>query len=160
MMFRPFRQKNGFINMKKFLVIFLILSALTTYKSAFAVEQEVLFEGDKSWDGKRVSLPKRKAEVVSVLLKIKPGEKMKWHCHPFPTTGYMLSGELEVEKKNGEKRIIKKGESLFEVSNTWHRGRNMSRIWPVKIVVFYIGTKDHKATTILYNKKNKNKCNN
>ena len=72
----------------------------------------------------------------------------------------MITGELEIEKKDGHKKIAKKGDSIMEVMNTWHRGINKSKTQPVEIVAFYIGAKNNDVVTIIENEENKNKCSN
>jgi mannose-6-phosphate isomerase-like protein (cupin superfamily) len=160
MTFRPFLQKNVFIKMNKSLRNFAIFFILLFSQAAFAVEQKVLLQGNSSWDGVDSTYNSKLLETLSIYLKIAPGEVLPYHCHPVPSFGYIISGELEVEKKDGTKKTFKKGDSLVEVINTWHRGTNLSKVDPVEIVVFYIGAKSKKDVTILYNESNQTKCSN
>jgi len=57
---------------------------------------------------------------------------------PMPTTAYVLSGELTVEKKDGTKKHFAAGEVVVETVGTVHRGVTDSR--PATLIVFYPGT--------------------
>ncbi len=144
--------------MNRLIIILTTLLSFLICKAGLSSEQKVLLETDSSWEGKTISLSKRKIETVSVLITLSPGEALPFHCHPLPTLAYVVSGELEIEKMDGKKFPIKKGESFLEVVNTWHRGHNLSKTKPVELLVFYIGSKNHEDTLILYDEMNKNKC--
>ncbi|MDB4529242.1 cupin domain-containing protein, partial [Pseudomonadales bacterium] len=85
-------------------------------------------------------------EVTSIKLNIAEGELTPFHCHPVPTVGYVLQGDLEVETKDGKKKMLHKGESVVEVLRTVHRGRAVGG--PVEIVVFYIGVASMPHTVL------------
>ena len=54
------------------------------------------------------------------------------------SVGYVLSGELTLEKKaTGERTIVHAGQALAETIETTHRGFTTSE--PVELVVFYAG---------------------
>lgn len=146
--------------MNKLLFNFVILLSLIFSQAAFALDQKVLLQGDSSWDGAPSTYDSKPLDTLSIYLKIAPGEALPFHCHPVPSFGYIISGELEVEKKDGSKKIFKKGDALVEVINTWHRGNNKSNIKPVEIVVFYIGAKSKNDVTIPYSESNQTKCSN
>ena len=81
----------------------------------------------------------------------------KFHCHPVPTLGYILQGDLAVETKNGNKIILKEGESLVEVMRTIHRGRAVNG--PVEVIVFYAGSTSMPNTVYPENDPNGEYCN-
>ena len=139
--------------MKKLLFILTILIS----KNAGAFDHKTLLKTDLSWDGERVEYIATNAEISAISIKIKPSEVMPFHCHPAPSFGQIISGDLQVEKMNGEKKIFKKGDVLVEVVNTWHRGRNLSDKEGVEILAFYAGS-NGVENTIFYNEENKNKC--
>ena len=56
-----------------------------------------------------------------------------------PNAGYVVSGELTVEMKDGKKKVVTQGEVLPETVGSIHRG--MSGNSPVTLIVFYAGTK-------------------
>jgi quercetin dioxygenase-like cupin family protein len=143
--------------MTKILSLAILLSFLIN-RPAFAYDSKTLLHTNSSWDSQITTFNGQPLDTLSVLITIKPGEALPVHCHPVPSFAYVISGELEVEKKDGSKKIFKEGYVLTEVINTWHRGINKSKTEPVEIVVFYIGAKDKNAVTILENEENKDKC--
>ena len=107
---------------------------------------EVLLETQTSWDGGDLAYPTGKARVTSVMLRIEPGDKPPFHCHPVPTMGYILRGTLEVETERGDTRRIGEGSAIVEVMNTLHRGRAVGG--PVEIIVFYAGAEGIPTTVL------------
>ena len=101
------------------------------------VAAEELLKSQTSWDGGHIEYPSGQAEISSFILRLEQGEVPKFHCHPVPTFGYVLSGEVEIETKEGRKTILRQGESAIEVMRTVHRGRAIGG--PAEIVVFYAG---------------------
>ena len=92
----------------------------------------------QSWDGKPLVYPAGQAEVTGLIVEIAPGAETGWHQHPVPSFALMLEGTLEVTLENGRVKHLEKGDSLAEVVNTWHNGRNVGKN-AVRIVVFYAG---------------------
>jgi quercetin dioxygenase-like cupin family protein len=124
----------------------LFLSAQFAHAAESApVAVTTILKSDKTWDGKSISYPEGKAEVTGVLIEFAPGAVADWHSHPILSFGVMLEGELEVQLKNGQTKTIKKGETLMEVVNTLHRGRNVGK-GPVKLVMFYTGVAGQGVT--------------
>ncbi|MCG8672569.1 MAG: cupin domain-containing protein [Pseudomonadales bacterium] len=115
--------------------------------SSFAAPEQLL-KATTSWDGGEIFYPKGDAEITSIILRLEPGQKSKFHCHPIPTLGYVLKGELDVETKDGKKVRLKKGDAAIEVMRTVHRGIAIDG--PVEILVFYAGATD-MPTTVLPN---------
>jgi quercetin dioxygenase-like cupin family protein len=97
-----------------------------------------LLKTTTTWEGQTIRYPLGEAEVTSVRLTIAEGEITKFHCHPVPTLGYILNGTVEVETINGDKKLLKQGESVAEVLRTVHRGKAIGG--KVEIIVFYAGT--------------------
>lgn len=103
-----------------------------------AVAEKQLNKTQTSWDGGVIYYPQGKAEITSVKLRIEENKITEFHCHPVPTFGYILQGELMIETKNGKKITLKKGESVVEVMQTIHRGQAING--PVELIVFYAGS--------------------
>jgi quercetin dioxygenase-like cupin family protein len=122
------------------------------------VQAEPLLKTTTSWDGGQFHYPKGQAEVSSVILNIAEGVTTKFHCHPVPTLGYILKGDVEVETKDGKKVVLKQGESAVEVMRTVHRGRALSG--PVEILVFYAGDTQTPNTVLPENDPEHHYCNN
>jgi quercetin dioxygenase-like cupin family protein len=62
---------------------------------------------------------------------------MKWHSHPIPNAGYILAGDLTIEKKDGTKRHFVAGQAITETVDSVHRGLTGSE--PAVLIVFYSG---------------------
>lgn len=97
-----------------------------------------------SWDGGVFTYPEGQAEVTSIILRIEEGKTPRFHCHPVPTLGYVLSGSLEVETREGKKVAIEQGQSVVEVMRTVHRG--IATGGDAEIVVFYAGAEGIPVT--------------
>ena len=107
---------------------------------------EELLRTEQTWEGADIEYPTGTPEVTSIKLNIAEGELTPFHCHPVPTIGYVLQGDLEVETKEGKKKMLHKGESVVEVLRTVHRGRAVGG--PVEILVFYIGAASMPHTVL------------
>ncbi|TLU65322.1 cupin domain-containing protein [Thalassotalea litorea] len=103
-----------------------------------------LLRTSTSWDGKGFSYPQGKAELTSVKLRLESGQQTPFHCHPVPTFGYVLSGQILVETADGNSTMMKAGESAVEVMRTLHRGTAIDG--PAEIVVFYAGAQGIPTT--------------
>ena len=62
---------------------------------------------------------------------------MTWHSQPVPNAGYVLSGEITVEKENGAKRHFTEGQAFNETVGSVHRGVTSDE--PAVLIVFYAG---------------------
>lgn len=120
------------------------------------INAEELLRTEKTWEGADIKYPTGAPQVTSIKLNIAEGELTPFHCHPVPTIGYVLHGDLEVETKDGKKKMLHKGESVVEVLRTVHRGRAIGG--PVEIVVFYIGTTSMPHTVLPENDPNHEYC--
>ena len=130
---------------------FLLFALLPKWATA-----EELYKTQTSWDGGAIYYPQGQAEITSVKLRIEENQVTEFHCHPVPTLGYILQGNLVVETKSGEKTILKKGESIVEVMRTIHRGRAING--PVEIIVFYAGSTTMPNTVLPENDLNRKYC--
>lgn len=127
------------VNKKLLLSFFLLLYSVSLYA-------EVLLKTSTTWEGGEIIYPKGKAEITSLKLVIPKGKVSEFHCHPIPTLGYVIKGELEVETADGKKIILHEGDSAVEVLNTVHRGRAING--GVEVVVFYAGAEDIPHTVL------------
>ncbi len=114
---------------KTILLVLLLLPAMLLAKD--------LLKSQTSWDGGEIKYPAGQAEITSFILRLEEEGNPRFHCHPVPTFGYVLLGEVEIETRDGKKTILKQGESAIEVMRTVHRGRAIDG--PAEIVVFYAG---------------------
>ncbi|WP_136658135.1 cupin domain-containing protein [Nitratireductor sp. XY-223] len=86
------------------------------------------------------------AKIQSAIVTMLPGEETGVHSHPYPTYGYILSGELTVTYPGGVRKVYKQGEAVMEAVNTLHNGRN-DGAEPVRILVVFMGV-DGEANTL------------
>lgn len=105
-----------------------------------------LLQATTSWDGGAIAYPGGDAEITAVILRIGEGDEPPFHCHPVPTMGYVLRGELEVETADGDKDVFTEGQSVVEVMRTVHRGVALQA--PVEVIVFYAGARGLPTTVL------------
>lgn len=109
------------------------------------IDSKILMQTSVTWDGEPIHYPDGDAEVTAVFIEIQGGEETGWHYHPFHSFAYMLEGSLEISLEDGRTKKLSEGESLAEVSNTYHNGFNPGDR-PAKLIVFYIGNSDDVLT--------------
>ncbi len=137
-------------SIKRFYCISLMLMGLQIATA------QVLLKSDKSWDGGDVFYPEGDAEITSIKIRLEDGKNTKFHCHPVPTFGYILKGQLQVETKQGKSIIMKPGESLLEVMKTTHQGTAIHGA--IELVVFYAGAKGVPNTIFADDERAKEFC--
>jgi quercetin dioxygenase-like cupin family protein len=124
----------------------LLLSSNVAAENVNAVKVDVLSKTSISWDGKALpNYPKGHPEITILRIKIPPGVKLPMHKHPVINAGVLLSGELTVMTKSGKTLHLKAGDSIVEVVNTWHYGKNDGNK-PAELIVFYAGVSDIPIT--------------
>jgi quercetin dioxygenase-like cupin family protein len=103
------------------------------------IEVQQILQTTQSWDGNEYkSYPTGEPQLTVLRFKVPPNTALHWHRHPVINVGYVLSGELTLEKRaTGERRIVHAGETLAETVQTTHRGFTTNE--PVELVVFYVG---------------------
>ena len=106
--------------------------------TSLAIAEKQLNKTNTSWDNGVIYYPQGQAEITSVKLRIEENKFTEFHCHPVPTIGYILHGELLIETKNGKNITLKEGESVVEVMRTIHRGQAING--PVELIVIYAGS--------------------
>lgn len=126
----------------------LLLSGNVLAEDVNGVEAEVLAKTSLSWDGKALpDYPKGNPEITILRIKIPPGVQLPLHKHPVINTGVLLNGELTVVTEDGKTLHLKVGDSIVEVVNKWHYGKNEGSI-PADIIVFYAGVSGREITII------------
>jgi len=117
----------------------LLLLNSASAKKPNTIEIEVLTKGITSWDGKELpDYAKGKPEVSILRIKIPPGTELPLHKHPVINAGLLLNGELTVVTEDGTTLHLKAGDTIVEVVNKWHYGKNEGNE-PAEIIVFYAG---------------------
>ena len=121
-----------------FLVLF--LSIYASAEEAASVKVDILSKTSLSWDGKALpDYTNGKPEITILRIKIPPGAQLPLHKHPVINAGVLLSGELTVVTSDNKILHLKAGDSIVEVVDTWHFGKNEGST-SAEIIVFYAGT--------------------
>jgi quercetin dioxygenase-like cupin family protein len=96
-------------------------------------------QSTSSWDGTPYkAYPTGQPQLSVVKVTLAPHTTMKWHTHAVPNAGYVLSGEVTVESKDGAKKHFTAGQVIPETVDIVHRG--VSGDQPTVLIVFYAGT--------------------
>jgi quercetin dioxygenase-like cupin family protein len=120
----------------------LLLSSNVLAADLNAVQVDVLVKTSLSWDGSRLpDYSKGTPEVTILRIKIPPGVQLPLHKHPVINAGVLLNGELTVVTEDNRTLHLKAGESIVEVVNKWHYGKNEGNE-TAEILVFYAGALD------------------
>lgn len=116
-------------------------------KAPEKIENTVLLETTKSWNGNPLPVLNGQTKVTISKVVIPAGAQLPWHIHPVITTGVLTKGELTITDKDGNQKTIKAGDVLVEVSNERHFGKNTGNT-TAEILVFYIGEESKPVTQI------------
>lgn len=120
------------------LFLALLLTSSTFAQDTPTVQVEVLSKTSTSWDGSSFEYPKGQPEITISKITLPPGFKLPMHKHPNPLGGIVLKGEIVVTREDGSTHTVKEGESIVELVNTWHYGKNDTD-QPTVLLAFYIG---------------------
>jgi quercetin dioxygenase-like cupin family protein len=117
--------------------LFLFINACANNLNNIAVE--TLAKSSISWDGQTLpDYPKGKPEITILRIKIPAGTKLEMHKHPVINAGILLNGELTVITDDNKTLHLKAGDSIVEVVDKWHYGKNEGSK-TAEIIVFYAG---------------------
>lgn len=134
---------------KHFLTLIVCLSLLLLNACAGNLKNinvETLAKSSISWDGQTLpDYPKGQPEVTILRIKIPAGAKLEMHKHPVINAGLMLSGELTIITEKNETLHLKAGDSIIEVVDKWHYGKNEGNK-TAEIIVFYAGVVNQPIT--------------
>jgi quercetin dioxygenase-like cupin family protein len=110
------------------------------------VEVKQLAKSTKSWDGEALpAYPQGQPEVTILRIKIPAGEKLEVHNHPVINAGVLLTGELTVVAEDNKTLHLKAGDSIVELVNKKHYGKNEGAE-TAEIIVFYAGVENKPIT--------------
>lgn len=103
------------------------------------IEVKQLAQSTKSWDGTSLPYyPKGQPEITILRIKIPAGAKLEIHNHPVINAGVLLAGELTVITEDNKTLRLKAGDSIVELVNKKHYGKNEGT-QTAEIIVFYAG---------------------
>jgi quercetin dioxygenase-like cupin family protein len=126
------------------IVFFLSINVWTEDVNKIVVE--TLVKSSKSWNGEALpDYPQGKPEVTILRIKIPAGAKLEMHEHPIINAGVLLKGELTVVTEDKKTLHLKAGDSIVEVVNKVHYGKNEGA-QAAEIIVFYAGVVDKPIT--------------
>jgi quercetin dioxygenase-like cupin family protein len=116
-----------------------IFSAGDLSAQSSGVKVEQLLQTTRSWDGARYkSYPAGQPQITILKITIPRNTALDWHRHPMINAGYLLSGQLVLQKKGTRQRkVIQAGQALAECVGTVHRGYTTDQ--PAQLIVFYAG---------------------
>jgi quercetin dioxygenase-like cupin family protein len=107
--------------------------------SSSLIQVETLIQSTSSWDGTPYkAYPAGQPQITVLKITVPPHTTMNWHSHPMPSAGYILSGELTIEKKDGTEKHFVAGQAVSETVDSIHRG--ITGAEPLVVIVFYSGT--------------------
>lgn len=99
-----------------------------------------------SWDGTTLpGYPQGTPEITILRITVPAKTQLPLHTHPVINAGVLLTGELTVVTDDNKTLHLKAGDSIVEVVNRWHYGKNDGDL-PAEIIVFYAGTKESPVT--------------
>jgi quercetin dioxygenase-like cupin family protein len=105
-----------------------------------AVMRKEILRTNAAWNGVPYEIyPGGMAEPVVAEITIPAHGELPWHSHSMPSFAYVLSGEITVEDKQGNKKHFTKGQVMPETVNAAHRGIVGDQ--PATFIVFYARTK-------------------
>ncbi len=111
-------------------------------------KSEILQKSQVCWNNTPVKqLNLKDPEITVVRIQIPAGEKLPWHQHPILNVGYLTKGELTVHTIKDEVVVLKSGDSIIEVTDTWHYGESTGKE-DAEIVVVYVGNKGEAISII------------
>jgi quercetin dioxygenase-like cupin family protein len=103
------------------------------------VTATVVFKSGTTASGQPIIYPTTEQPEATMLhVEIPAGKETGWHKHPVPGFAYILSGQLNVQLKDGSSHSYRAGQGFAEVANTLHNGVNEGSE-PVKLVVVFTG---------------------
>ena len=93
-----------------------------SYAHDSRVKVEKLLQTTRSWDGTAYAgYVSGQPEITILKIAIPPNTALDWHQHPMINGGYVLSGQITLEKKEtGQSMVFHAGTTLSECDNTIH----------------------------------------
>ena len=134
-------KKKDFVMKKYFYLMFLFAFTFVT-ANVYAANSETVIKTNVYWNQEPIKAIHIEQPQVTILkITIPTGEKLSMHKHPMLNVGYMIKGELTVYSEKGDVLVLKAGDPIVELVDTWHYGENTGAE-DVVIVVTYVGNKE------------------
>ena len=123
-----------------------LLAGSTWAKDTNTTRTEVLIKTGTSWDGDALpAYPEGNPEITLLRITIPPHTQLPMHKHPVINAGILLKGELTVMTQSNKTFHLKEGETISELVEKWHYGKNEGDN-PAVIMVFYVGIQGEPIT--------------
>lgn len=133
------------------LILTLLFGSCASRKSFSTINAETLLKTSQSWNGTELpSYSNGTPEITILKISIPSGASLKPHKHPYINAGVLVKGELTVMTETDQTLHLKEGDSIAELVNTWHYGKNTGS-GPAEIIVFYAGIKGEPITVLKEN---------
>jgi len=144
------KQNMRKINLAIFVTLFLFITACAGNLNNVAVDNNIVIEQlaktTTSWDGTTLpAYPEGQPEITILRIKIPAGAQLAMHYHPVINAGVLIAGELTVITEDGKTLHLKAGDSIVELVNKKHYGKNEGT-QTAEIIVFYAGIVDKPIT--------------
>ena len=95
-----------------------------------------ILQTSTTFGGQPIVFPQSNNQFVAVLAEVAPGGQSCWHYHPNSLIVYFLEGQLTIEMEGYGTHTFYAGDSLAEVVNVWHNGRNLGDTPARFLIVF------------------------
>jgi len=121
-------------------LLWLLLTASEARGRDSRISVEQLLQTTSSWDGTGyVGYAAGQPQITVLKIRIPAHTALDWHRHPMISAGYVLTGQIVLERRDtGRRKIFHAGQALGEMVNKVHRGYTTNS--PVELIVFYAGT--------------------
>jgi quercetin dioxygenase-like cupin family protein len=87
-------------------------------------------------------------EVNIQLYTFAPGSSVPWHIHAGAHEfDYEIEGTLTLQREGQDSKSLKQGEAVYVAPNVVHRGLNLSRTQPAKVLVVRVKPKAEPLVT-------------
>ncbi len=140
------RQKTRIKKLLAGICLAVLLSCPAGARDENGLKVDVLAKSISSWDGQILpEYPVGQPEITILKIKIPAGATLPLHEHPVINAGVLVSGKLTVVTEDKKILYLKAGDSIVEVVNTWHYGKNEGDV-PAEIIVFYAGVQGEPVT--------------
>ncbi|MDD9302511.1 MAG: cupin domain-containing protein [Desulfobacter sp.] len=137
---------NTFTACLRVFLLCLICFSLSQPVLANETKAMLLTKTSQTWNGADLpGYPRGVPEITILRIKIPANTTLPWHPHPVINAGVLISGELTVTTRSGKTLVMKAGDPIVEVVDTWHYGKNTGKT-DADIIVFYAGTKGAPVT--------------
>ncbi|MGY4539516.1 quercetin dioxygenase-like cupin family protein [Mucilaginibacter sp. UYNi724] len=118
------------------------LHAQTTDKNAAPIKENLTTSHHTILEQALPSKAFKNKSVEMLIVDLPPLSTSIAHRHPYPTFGYVVSGEI-ASVFEGKKHVYKAGDSFYETPQGLHSGSwNESATVPAKLLVFYVKEKN------------------